>query len=80
MLNYLNIVTTVTSILLIRSGTEEALKKKDELWRYMKKKDPLTYVRLRRGILGIAMNFRSRLGLSIAVAGYKLAQRLYGFN
>ncbi|HCT90917.1 MAG TPA: glycosyl transferase [Lachnospiraceae bacterium] len=80
MLNYLSIVTTVTSIILIRSNTEEALKQKDELWRYMKKKDPVTYVRLRRGLLGIAMNFRSRLGLSIAVTGYKIAQKLYGFN
>lgn len=80
MLNYLSIVTTVTSIILIRANTEEALRQKDELWRYMKKKDPVTYVRLRRGILGIAMNFRSKLGLSIAVAGYKIAQKLYGFN
>lgn len=80
MLNYLSIVTTVTSIILIRANTKEALKQKDELWRYMKKKDPVTYVRLRRGILGMAMNFRSKLGLSIAVAGYKIAQKLYGFN
>ena len=32
MINYLEIITTVSSILLIRGGTEEHLQKKKELW------------------------------------------------
>ena len=39
MISYLDIVTTVSSILLICSGTEENLAKKKELWNYLKKKD-----------------------------------------
>ena len=80
MLNYLSIVTTVTSILLILMDSKEADAMKDDLWRYMKKKDLLTYTTLRRGILGICMNFRSRLGRKLAVCGYKISQKLYGFN
>ena len=80
MLNYLSIVTTVTSILLILVDSKEADEMKDELWGYMKKKDLLTYTTLRRGILGIFMNMRSRLGRKLAVYGYKISQKLYGFN
>ena len=80
MLNYLSIVTTVTSILLIRMDSKDADAMKDELWKYMKKKDPLTYTTLRRGLLGIAMNMRSKVGRKIAVAGYKISQKIYGFN
>ena len=80
MLNYLSIVTTVTSILLILMDSKEADEMKDELWGYMKKKDLLTYTTLRRGILGIFMNMRSRLGRKLAVYGYKISQKLYGFN
>jgi hypothetical protein len=80
MLNYLSIVTTVTSILLIRMDSKEADAMKDDLWKYMKKKDLLTYTTLRRGFLGIAMNFRTKAGRKLAVAAYKLTQKIYGFN
>ena len=40
------------SILLIRSATEESLEKKKELWKTIKQKDRLLYIRLRYGILG----------------------------
>ena len=52
---------------------------KDELWKYMKKKDPLTYTTLRRGLLGVAMNLRSKIGRKISVAGFKFSQKIYGF-
>ena len=39
MVNYLDIITTVSSVLLIRSGIEENLEKKKELWQYIKSKD-----------------------------------------
>lgn len=39
MTSYLDIITTVTSVMLIRSGTEENLEKKKELWQYLKAKD-----------------------------------------
>lgn len=80
MLNYLSIVTTVTSVLLLRMGTPEALGMRDELWLYMRKKDPVTYASLRHGLFGIVMNFRTPLGRKLAVGGYKIAQKLYGFN
>lgn len=47
LLHYLEIVTTVTTVMLLRSGTDEALYKKKKLWRYIRKKDKAVYRRLR---------------------------------
>ncbi len=80
MLSYLDIITTVSSILLIKSGTEENLKKKEELWSYLKKKDWILYRRLRFGLLGQAMNLPGKGGRKISVEGYKICQKFFGFN
>lgn len=80
MVNYLDIITTVSSVLLIRSGLEENLEKKKELWEYIRSKDKLLWMRLRTGILGNAMNLPGKLGRKITVDGYKICQRIFHFN
>ena len=80
MFNYLDIITMVSSTMLIRSGTPEALEKKKELLQYVKDEDKWLYHRLRWGLLGIAENLPGRGGRRLYVAGYKLCQKLYGFN
>lgn len=80
MRNYLDIITTVSSIMLIRSGTEENLEKKKELWDYIKKKDSALFLRLRFGILGSATNLPGRGGRKITIDGYKLCQKIFKFN
>ncbi len=80
MRNYLEIITTVSSVLLIRSGTEENLAKKTELWSYLKKKDRKLFNRLRHGIMGEAMNLPGRGGRRISVEGYRIARRIFKFN
>lgn len=80
MISYLDIITTVSSILLIRSGTEENLEKKKELWDYLKKKDWVLYSRLRYGLLGQCMNLPGRGGRKISVEGYKICRRFFNFN
>ena len=80
MKNYLEIITTVSSVLLIRSGTEENLAKKAELWQYLKEKDRLLYRWMRHGIMGEAMNLPGRGGRKISVEGYKICQKIFKFN
>ena len=80
MLRYLEIITAVSSIMLIRSGTEENLEKKNELWKYLKNADIHIYRKLRMGILGRGVNLPGGSGRNISVAIYKLAQKFYGFN
>ncbi len=80
MFNYLEIITTITSIMCIISGTEEHLKTKADLWAYIKEKDERLYKKLRRGLLGVVMNLPGKVGRKISVGIYKLAQKVVGFN
>lgn len=80
MRNYLEIITTVSSVLLIRSGTEENLAKKKELWQYLKSRDRGLFLWLRHGIMGNAMNLPGRGGRKISVGGYRICQKIFKFN
>ena len=80
MISYLDIMMTVSSIMLIRSGTEESLQKKKDLWQYLKKKDAGLFYRLYFGIFGRAMNLPGKGGRKVSVIAYKLANKVMGFN
>ena len=80
MVRYLEIMMVISSILAIRSGTEENLAKKKELWQYLKKKSFPLWLRLRFGFLGQGMNLPGKGGRKISEAGYKISQKFFGFN
>ena len=80
MYSYLTIIITISSVLSIKSGTEEHLQKKKELWDYLKKTDYDMYKKIRWSFLGMGMNLPGRVGRKIAVIGYGISQKLYGFN
>lgn len=80
MINYLAIMMTVSSILLIRSKNPENLEKKKALWRYLKKKDFKTFLKIRYGILGQTMNIPGKSGRKISSFAYSVARRIIGFN
>lgn len=80
MFNYLEIITVVSTVMLIRSGTEENLEKKRELWNYIKQKDLRLFPHLRNGIMGGTMNLPGKGGRKISIAAYKISQKVVGFN
>ncbi len=80
MISYLDIMMTVSSIMLIRSGTDESLQKKKDLWQYLKKKDAGLFYKLYFGIFGRAMNLPGKGGRKVSVIAYKLANKVMGFN
>ena len=80
MLSHIEILMVITSILAIRSKSEENLLKKKELWQYLKEKDARTYRNVRRSIMGNTMNLPGKSGRKISVAAYKIAQMIVGFN
>lgn len=80
MISYLDIMMTVSSIMLIRSGTKESLQKKKDLWQYLKNKDTGLYYKLYFGIFGRAMNLPGKGGRKVSVFAYKLANKVMGFN
>lgn len=80
MRNYLEIMMVISSIFLIKSGDEEALSKKKQLWEYLRAKDFGAYLTIRHSMLGESMNLPGKGGRKISVGGYKIAQMLVGFN
>lgn len=80
MTNYLAIMMTVSSIICIRSKTQENLDKKKELWNYLKKKDYRVYWKIRHGILGETINLPGKSGRKISSMAYTVANQIIGFN
>ena len=80
MRSYLEIMMTVSSVFLLCSGTRENLRKKDELWEYLRESDPALYRRIRQGLLGQTMNLPGSTGRKISVAAYRATRHFYGFN
>ena len=80
MVQYLEIMMTISSVLAIKSGTDENLEKKKELWQYLKKQNLPLYLRLRTGFLGQGCNLPGKGGRKLLIAGYKITQKFYGFN
>lgn len=80
MVNYLEIMMTISSILAIRSESRENLQKKKELWQFLKQSNLALYLRLRWGFLGQGVNLPGKSGRKVSVAGYKITQKFYGFN
>ena len=80
MLNYLEIVTAVSSVLLIKSGTEENLKKKEELWNFIRKENPKVWEILRHRLLGRMLHLPGKAGRAVIIGGYKVCQKIFGFN
>lgn len=76
----LEIITVVSTVLLLRSGTKESLAKKAALWADIRAYDESLYRRLRYGIMGLVVNLPGRMGRRIALMAYWTAQRRYGFN
>ena len=80
MIRYLEIMVTICSLLAIKSGSEENMEKKKQLWNELKKENPKLYRRLRYGFLGQSMNLPGKGGQKVSIAGYKVAQKFFGFN
>ena len=80
MMNYLDIMMMVSSILLIRSGTDENFKKKQELWKYLKNLDRKLYRKLRYSIMGRSSNLPGRGGRKVSIMAYQIVRKFYGFN
>ena len=80
MILYLEIITTVSSVLSIKSGTEENLQRKKELWAELREKHFPLWWRMRSGFLGQGVNLPGKIGNKLTILAYKLTQKFYGFN
>ncbi len=80
LIHSLGIIMIVTSMMLIRIDTEQSLKQKTELWKYLRSRCPWAYHSIRWSIMGGAMHAPGAFGRKMVQYGYKLVNKFYGFN
>ena len=80
MILYIEIMMVICSILAIKSGTEENLQKKKDIWAHLKNHNLRLYMRIRWGFLGQSVNLPGKAGRKVSIMGYKITQKFYGFN
>lgn len=80
MIKYVSMMMTISSVFLIKENTEESIRKKDELWKYLENKNKKLHREVCKGFLGLSMHLPGKPGRKIIEAGYKLTQKIYGFN
>ena len=77
---YLDMMMCVASSICVVSKDTELYKKKKELWKYLKDTDAELYKELRTTLFGITFNLHGPTGRWFARTGYRLFQKLFGFN
>ena len=80
MTKYLMIMMTISSVFLMKIGTEESLEKKDELWSYLENENKKLYKKISKTVLGYSSKFHSQPGQEFVKAGYEIARKLFQFN
>jgi len=80
MFNYLEMITVISTVLLMKSGTKENQQKRHDLWKYIKEQDYYLYRKLRYGFMCATTNLPGHGGRAISITAYKIAQKVVGFN
>ena len=75
MTKYLTMMMTISSAFLVKADTEESLKKRDELWDYLRKTSPEMADMVNHCLLGRPMQMKSAAGRKIIIYGYMLILR-----
>ena len=78
MTGYVSCMMSVSTIHLFMINTDEAVRKCQELWSYLKEKNPELYKNVKKSWAGRA-NRKTRFGRFLARGGYAVAQKLYKF-
>ena len=80
MTNYLAMMMTISTIFLYMDGSEEALKKKEELWAYLKARDWKLCHQLKYRSLAVVGNAKGKKSRELVLKLYRVAQKIYKFN
>ncbi len=78
--NYLSMMMCICSVFLRMGNTDIDEEKRDEIWHYLKEKDPELYRHVRTSVLNVATNIPTSLGRKAGLGGYRLAQKIFKFN
>lgn len=75
--NYLSMMMTISSVFSILAGKQ---KKKDELWRYLEKKNPEAYAVVKKTLIGNATCRRGATSQKLVIFGYRVVRRIWRVN
>jgi hypothetical protein len=80
MYHYLSIMLMICNIYLMMSGREENLKKRTELWQWLKEYHPSTFRRMRYRSSNVIFLLPGKVGRDIDLFFYKWIRKIYKFN
>lgn len=80
MVKYLTMISTVTTVLCIKSGTPQHMAEKQALWDYMKEKNMPMFKLVKSTLMGRVMQFKSKPGQKFILLVYAAAQKIFVFN
>ncbi len=80
MVHYITMISAVSTVLALKSGTAENIQKKMELWKYLKNEKPGLYKEIKRTLIGSLIEMDSYLGRKAILVVYSLSQKIFGFN
>jgi Glycosyltransferases involved in cell wall biogenesis len=80
MVKYLAIMMTVCTVFLLKEGSEESLKQKEEIWNYLELYNKRMYKAVRSCTLGRSMQLKGKAGRKIIIWGYQITRKIYGFS
>ena len=80
MFRYLSMMLTICTTLLNLDGSQEALEKKEQLWRDIVQAHPELKGRLRAFSLAAVSNLPGTAGRKMEITGYRMANKIFKFN
>jgi len=80
MVHYITMISAVSTVLALKSGTQENLNKKYELWDYLKTEHPALYKEIKHTFIGSLIEMDSFIGKKLILTVYSISQKVFGFN
>lgn len=80
MVRYMSMMMTISTVFLLLGDSSDVDQKRAELWGYLEENDAILYRYILKTKLGISMRLQGRFGKKVIIKGYRLSQRLIGFN
>ena len=80
MVKYLSMISCVTTVLCIKSGTPEHLAAREELWQYMKERNKPMFDAVVHTAMGWTMQLKGKFGDKVILSIYNYARKKFSFN
>lgn len=80
MIRNISVMMAISSIHLLLIGTEEALRKRKQLWDHIKERNPKLYKKLRYGTMSGLTYLPGKIGGLATISGYRMAKKVYKFQ